>query len=109
MSDSYTTIVRFDVGYHTLFKCNLKMIRHDYPAIQRWLLHIYYDLSPEETRGAFTSTVDWTAVSNAYPRFTCKRRYPVPRVADHEVEVNRSRKAMQMHRAVRLYPWAPCP
>lgn len=38
------------------------MIRHDYPHIQKWLLHIYYDLSPTETRGAFRSTTDFVAV-----------------------------------------------
>jgi len=59
----FTTIIRFDVGYHTMFRCNLKMIRHDYPHIHKWLLHIYYDLSPEETRGAFSSTTDFVAVS----------------------------------------------
>jgi len=59
---SYTTIVRFDVGYHTLFRCNLKMIRHDYPNLQKWLLHIYYDLSEEETRGAFRKTTYFDAV-----------------------------------------------
>ncbi|KAK5111912.1 hypothetical protein LTR62_004644 [Meristemomyces frigidus] len=62
----YPTIVRFDVGYHTIFKCNLKMIRHDYPHIQKWLLHIYYDLSPAETRGAFASTTDFTAIKGGY-------------------------------------------
>ncbi|KAK4539883.1 hypothetical protein LTR36_010277 [Oleoguttula mirabilis] len=62
----YTTIVRFDVGYYTLFKCNLKMIRHDYPSLQRWLLHIYYDLSPEETRGAFRSTTHFAPIKEGY-------------------------------------------
>jgi len=60
---SYTTIVRFDVGYHTLFRCNLKMIRHDYPKLQKWLLHIYWDETPEETRGAFRSTTHFRDVS----------------------------------------------
>lgn len=43
----YVTIVRFDVAYHNLFKCNIKMIRHDYPNLHRWLRHLYYDF-PEE-------------------------------------------------------------
>ena len=59
----YVTIVRFDVGYHTLFKCNLKMIRHDYPNLQKWLLHIYWDESAEETRGAFRETTHFDSVS----------------------------------------------
>ncbi|GAB7345147.1 hypothetical protein MBLNU457_3538t1 [Dothideomycetes sp. NU457] len=51
----YPTIVRFDMAYHTIFKCNLKMIRHDYPGIHKWLRVLYWDQS-EETRGAFGST-----------------------------------------------------
>jgi len=60
---SYPSIIRFDVAYHTIFKCNLKMIRHDYPNLQKWLLHIYYDLSENETRGAFRKTTHFDAVS----------------------------------------------
>lgn len=52
------------MGYHTLFRCNLKMIRHDYPNIHRWLRHLYWDGSPEETRGAFKSTTHFRDVSN---------------------------------------------
>lgn len=48
-----------------MFRCNLKMIRHDYPNIQRWLLHLYYDESPEETKGAFAKTTDFQAVSSS--------------------------------------------
>lgn len=52
----YPTIARFDVAYHALFRCNLKMIRHDYPRIDRWFRHLYYDES-EETRSAFRKTI----------------------------------------------------
>ncbi|KAK4975557.1 hypothetical protein LTR66_010978 [Elasticomyces elasticus] len=38
----YTTLIRFDVAYHTLFKCNLKMIRHDYPRVDKWLRKLYW-------------------------------------------------------------------
>ncbi|KAJ5815252.1 hypothetical protein N7474_007029 [Penicillium riverlandense] len=51
----YTTIARFDVAYYLIFKCNLKMIRHDYPRIDRWYRRLYYDES-ERTRGAFKQT-----------------------------------------------------
>lgn len=37
----YPTIVRFDTAHYTLFKCNLKIIRHDYPKIQRSLVNLY--------------------------------------------------------------------
>jgi len=39
----FTTIVRFDVAYHGNFKCNLGTIRHDYPAIDRWLRNLYWN------------------------------------------------------------------
>lgn len=38
----FPTIVRFDVAYHTLFKCNLKMIRYQYPKIEGWMRGLYY-------------------------------------------------------------------
>ncbi|KAK4447428.1 glutathione transferase [Podospora aff. communis PSN243] len=58
----YTTIVRFDVVYHPIFQCNLKSIRHDYPAMYLWLRRLYWDGSSEGekgsdlTRGAFYKT-----------------------------------------------------
>lgn len=58
----YPTIARFDVAYHTLFMCNLKMIRHEYPHIQKWYLRLYQDES-EETRGAFKASTNFNAVS----------------------------------------------
>jgi putative glutathione S-transferase len=57
----YPTIARFDVAYHTLFMCNLKMIRHDYPEIHKWFLKLYHDES-EETRGAFKASTYFDAV-----------------------------------------------
>lgn len=38
----YTTIIRFDPVYAQHFKCNLGMIRHDYPNIHRWLRFLYW-------------------------------------------------------------------
>lgn len=59
----YTTIARFDVAYYVIFRCNLKMIRHDYPRIDRWYRRLYYDES-EETRGAFKQTTFFDIVSD---------------------------------------------
>ncbi|KAB8346168.1 hypothetical protein FH972_023214 [Carpinus fangiana] len=39
----YPTIVRFDVAYHSTFKCNLGMIRQDYPLLDRWLRTVYWN------------------------------------------------------------------
>ncbi|KAM0704050.1 hypothetical protein Q7P35_008282 [Cladosporium inversicolor] len=61
----YVSIVRFDPAYHTMFRCNLKMIRHDYPHIQKWLMHLYYD-ETDETRGAFRDTTYFDAIKRGY-------------------------------------------
>jgi hypothetical protein len=52
----YTTMIRFDAAYHTLFKCNLKMIRHDYPRLSKWLRNLYWDVSERTNGGAFKKT-----------------------------------------------------
>lgn len=38
----YPTLARFDVAYHNLFRCNIKMIRHDYPFIHGYLRRLYW-------------------------------------------------------------------
>ena len=38
------------------------MIRHDYPNIHKWLQHIYWDVSSDETRGAFAKTTHFRDV-----------------------------------------------
>jgi putative glutathione S-transferase len=71
----FPTIVRFDVAYHTLFMCNLKMIRHDYPHIQKWMQRLYYD-ETEETRGAFGKSTNFNAIKKGYAH--TPRRQIVP-------------------------------
>jgi putative glutathione S-transferase len=39
----YTTIVRFDPVYVQHFKCNIRDIRHGYPAIHKWLRNLYWN------------------------------------------------------------------
>jgi len=34
--------VRFDVAYKDGFRCNIRSIRHDYPALHRWLRMLYW-------------------------------------------------------------------
>ncbi|EER24044.1 hypothetical protein CPC735_054140 [Coccidioides posadasii C735 delta SOWgp] len=58
----YPTIVRFDVAYYHTFRCNLKMIRHDYPHIDRWLRRLYWDESEKTNGGAFKKTTNFDAV-----------------------------------------------
>ncbi|KAJ1916767.1 S-glutathionyl-(chloro)hydroquinone reductase [Mycoemilia scoparia] len=45
----WTTIVRFDPVYHGHFKCNLKLIAHDYPSILRWARLVYQLPGVKET------------------------------------------------------------
>lgn len=62
----YTTLVRFDVAYFTIFKCNLKMIRHDYPRLHKWLRNLYWDTSEETNGGAFRSTTYFVPIKAGY-------------------------------------------
>ena len=34
--------MRFDVAYKDGFRCNIGSIRHDYPALHRWLRMLYW-------------------------------------------------------------------
>ena len=60
----YTTIIRFDIAYYLIFKCNLKMIRHDYPNLHKWLRRLYWDEGEETNGGAFkkTSALDQVSI-----------------------------------------------
>ncbi|KAF5873215.1 putative glutathione s-transferase protein [Botrytis fragariae] len=40
----YPTICRFDAAYVQHFKCNLGTIRHDYPVLNAWLKHLYWEV-----------------------------------------------------------------
>ncbi|KAF2123068.1 glutathione transferase [Lophiotrema nucula] len=64
----YPTILRFDVAYFTIFKCNLKMIRYDYPKLHEWLRRLYWDESERTNGGAFKNTVDFEAYKTGYAR-----------------------------------------
>lgn len=56
----YTTIVRFDAVYHQHFKCNLKMIRHDYPHLHNWLRLLYWKIP------GFQETTDFHHIKKHY-------------------------------------------
>jgi putative glutathione S-transferase len=59
----FTTLIRFDVAYVTIFKCNLKMIRYDYPRLHDWLRKVYWDEGEESNGGAFQKTTYFDTVS----------------------------------------------
>jgi glutathionyl-hydroquinone reductase len=52
----YTTMIRFDVAYVTIFQCNIRDIRHGYPNISRWLRNLYWDESDRTNGGVFKKT-----------------------------------------------------
>jgi glutathionyl-hydroquinone reductase len=59
----YVTIIRFDVAYYSIFMCNLKMIRHDYPRLDKWLRTLYWDEGDRTNGGAFKKTTYFDSVS----------------------------------------------
>lgn len=58
----FTTIVRFDAIYHQHFKCNIGMIRHDYPYIHDWLRLLYWKIP------GFQETTDFDHIKKHYTK-----------------------------------------
>lgn len=58
----FTTIVRFDPVYHQHFKCNIRMIRHDYPHIHNWLRLLYWKIP------GFKETTDFEHIKYHYTK-----------------------------------------
>ena len=62
----YMTLIRFDVAYHGTLMCNLKMIRHDYPNLSRWLRYLYWDGGKMLNGHAFKDTVRFWTIKCGY-------------------------------------------
>ncbi|GMF01799.1 unnamed protein product [[Candida] boidinii] len=58
----YTTIVRFDPIYVQHFKCNLGMIRFDFPHIHKWVRNLYWNYD------AFKSTTNFDHIKFHYSK-----------------------------------------
>jgi len=58
----FTTIIRFDPVYVQHFKCNLRDIRSGYPAIHKWLRHLYWN------NKAFSNTTEFTHIKKHYTK-----------------------------------------
>lgn len=58
----YTTLVRFDPVYVQHFKCNLGMLRHDYPNIHLYLRRLYWK------NEAFKGTTDFEHIKFHYTK-----------------------------------------
>ncbi|KAL4079572.1 glutathione S-transferase [Scleroderma citrinum] len=56
----FVTIVRFDPVYVGHFKCNLRDIRHGYPALNRWMKKLYW------TNPAFQSSTNFQHIKVHY-------------------------------------------
>ncbi|EPS41102.1 hypothetical protein H072_4951 [Dactylellina haptotyla CBS 200.50] len=63
----YTTLIRFDVAYFTIFRCNYKMIRYDYPRLHKWLRVLYWE-DNGETKGAFKKTTHFETYKEGYSK-----------------------------------------
>jgi glutathionyl-hydroquinone reductase len=63
----YTTLIRFDVAYVNIFKCNLKMIRYDYPLLYQWLRYLYWDGGNILNGDTFKKTTYFDIVSTRIP------------------------------------------
>ncbi|OAA57096.1 glutathione transferase [Niveomyces insectorum RCEF 264] len=59
---AYATVVRFDTVYVQHFKCNLGTIRHDYPQINNWLVHLYRHVP------GFRETTDFRHIKENYTK-----------------------------------------
>ncbi|EEP75520.1 extracellular matrix protein 4 [Uncinocarpus reesii 1704] len=84
----YTTIVRFDPVYVQHFKCNVRDIRSGYPAIHRWLRHLYWDIP------AFGETTEFEHIKKHYTKshkqinqFAITPVGPVPDILAKDEEV----------------------
>ncbi|KAF9018119.1 hypothetical protein BDZ89DRAFT_1074144 [Hymenopellis radicata] len=56
----WVTIVRFDPVYVGLFKCNIRDIRHGYPAINKWMKNLYWN------NDAFKSSTNFKHIKTTY-------------------------------------------
>ncbi|KAL8396777.1 hypothetical protein RB594_003747 [Gaeumannomyces avenae] len=58
----YATLIRFDTVYAQHFKCNLGIIRHDYPQLHNWLKNLYWNVP------AFRETTDFKHIKENYTK-----------------------------------------
>ncbi|OJJ45544.1 hypothetical protein ASPZODRAFT_152605 [Penicilliopsis zonata CBS 506.65] len=58
----YATLIRFDTVYVQHFKCNLGTIRHDYPVLNNWLKHLYWNVK------SFKETTNFKHIKENYTK-----------------------------------------
>ncbi|KAF2263866.1 transferase [Lojkania enalia] len=62
----FTTVIRFDIVYYNIFKCNIRMIRTDYPRLHTWLKRLYWSEGPETAGGVFKKTTEFDVIKASY-------------------------------------------
>ena len=69
----FTTLIRFDPAYFTMFKCNLRMIRDEkyYPRLHAWLRNIYW------RNESFKSTTAFEQFKKGYVKATKQQIVPM--------------------------------
>ncbi|EZG03309.1 hypothetical protein H106_06795 [Trichophyton rubrum CBS 735.88] len=89
----FTTIIRFDPVYVQHFKTNIRDIRSGYPAIHRWLRHLYWDIP------AFGETTQFEHIRKHYTKshgqinpFAITPVGPLPDIMRKDEEVNALKK-----------------
>ncbi|KZT27233.1 hypothetical protein NEOLEDRAFT_1061557 [Neolentinus lepideus HHB14362 ss-1] len=63
----FVTIIRFDVAYYTAFKCNIRSIRHDYPALHLWLRKLYWNNSAFQSSTNFAHIAGYFSIGSINP------------------------------------------
>lgn len=67
----YPTLIRFDTVYHQHFKCNLGMLRHDYPVLNNYMKGLYWckvAIDGEQIRAFGEDTVDFKHIKENYTK-----------------------------------------
>ncbi|EXJ79091.1 glutathione S-transferase [Capronia epimyces CBS 606.96] len=59
---AYATLIRFDTVYVQHFKCNLGTVRHDYPQLNNYLKHLYWNVE------GFQETTDLKHIKENYTK-----------------------------------------
>lgn len=69
----YTTLIRFDAAYFTMFRCNLRMIRDEkyYPQLHRWLRNLYW------RNEAFKKTTAFEQIKKGYVKASKQNILPM--------------------------------
>jgi putative glutathione S-transferase len=99
----FTTIIRFDPVYVQHFKCNIRDIRSGYPALHKWMRHLYWDVP------AFKNTTEFEHIKKHYTKshgqinqYQITPIGPLPDILEKEDEVPSVKAALKKWSYVHL-------